>query len=149
MRVLAFAATVLLLGACASGPEKPPMVDGTNLRPINSGYPGTYAEYPAQRKLAAQAQQPRGAASVTSAALKLSVLAEKDAVVLMFVEPPASLFIRDRKTGANVTDVEWVSDTTIRLALADMRELEIKTAGGTLAVKVEGGQLYPIQESAS
>ncbi|MDF3883120.1 hypothetical protein P3W83_11700 [Cupriavidus basilensis] len=119
------------------------------MRPINAGYPATYAEYLARRKLANTPPQPKGSTSVTSATLKLSLLAENGALVLLFVEPPSSLFISDRKTGTSVTDAEWVSDTTIRLPMADTREIEIKTPAGIFAVKVEGGQVYPMQESAS
>ena len=39
MRLAFFALTTLLFTACASGPAKLPSCDGSNLRPINPGYP--------------------------------------------------------------------------------------------------------------
>lgn len=138
MRV-AVIALPILLAACASGPAKPPSCDGTNMRPINAGYPATYAQYLAQKRAALA---PKGAGSLSSATLKLSVVLEKDSLVLLFTEPPASLFISDRKAGKPVDNVEWVSDSIIRVPLGAMSEIEFKTPAGSYAVKVDGGQLF-------
>ncbi len=149
MRVIAIAAVTLLLGACATGPDKPPSCDGTNLKPVNAGYPSTYAEYLARRKAANAPPEPKGSAALSSPKLNLSVVIDKDALVLVFAVPPASLFITDRKSGASIADVDWVSENIIRMPLVEMREVEFKTSAGTYAIKVEGGQLYEARDGSA
>ncbi|ODV41533.1 hypothetical protein AWV79_35825 [Cupriavidus sp. UYMMa02A] len=95
------------------------------------------------------ANAPKGVGALTLPALKVSVVIEKDSLVLLFTEPPASLFLTDRKTGASVENVEWVSDTIIRMPLSDMREIELKTPNGAHAIRVEGGQLFHATESTT
>jgi hypothetical protein len=77
------------------------------------------------------------------------VVLEKETLVVLFTEPPASLFITDRKRGAAVNTVEWVSDSIIRVPLGDMTEVEMKTPAGTYAIKVEGGQLYEVRDGSA
>ncbi|MGH8785736.1 MAG: hypothetical protein ACREYA_11715 [Cupriavidus necator] len=74
---------------------------------------------------------------VMSKALQMTVVREGDSLVLMFRDAPASLFITNVRTGAAVSDADWLSDKSLRVRAGARSELEIRTPRGRAVLQLD------------
>ncbi|WP_404995446.1 hypothetical protein [Cupriavidus pauculus] len=84
----------------------------------------------------APAQKPF-APIVMSTTMQMTAMREGNALVLLFREAPTTLFVADASTGNSVTEVEWLSEKSLRFPAGDSRRFEIKTRDGRALLKLD------------
>ena len=69
--------------------------------------------------------------------MHMTAMREGNALVLLFREAPTTLFVADASTGKSVTEVEWLSDKSLRFPAGESRRFEIKTRDGRAMLKLD------------
>lgn len=84
------------------------------------------------------------AREINSATHGLVASRDGSKLLLSFTKAPTTLYVEDPTTGAGISNADWVSDTTVRVDVTGMHQIQIRSQEGTLTVALQGEGLVRV-----
>ncbi|CAG2138219.1 hypothetical protein LMG19282_01464 [Cupriavidus campinensis] len=85
-----------------------------------------------------------GVREINSATHGLVASRDGSKLLLTFTKAPTKLFVEDPTTGEAISNADWLSDTAVRIDVAGMRQIQIRSQEGTLTVALQGEGLVRV-----